>query len=305
MEAQEQLIEAKMIEEMMTCKSDVGRFLKVAETPKNILWSFKLDGVRVKAVVNEDDTVKYYSRTQKEYFNFKCFDKTLIELAKITVPLMGLSYPVEFDGEVKTKTGDFSKVMTQLRRLKDVDSSLFEFNIFDMICPMTLKNRLYYLHDAFQKLNGLGENLRFLQHYPSEKYFNSVETVTELMLKAVTLGYEGIVLKTANGAYEHKRSSLWCKVKKEETADVKIVGYEMGKGKHTGMLGALLCELKDGIKVRVGGGFSDEERKEFLADIENMMGKLIEVKYQEKTNTGSLRFPVFKRIRDDKLEVST
>jgi DNA ligase-1 len=277
---------------MMTCISNVEAFLKKAGSTENIVWSFKLDGVRVTAEVHEDGTVKYYSRTLKEYYNFECFNGGMRSLAK------GLShwsgYPVMIDGEVKAKTGNFSKVMTQVRRLKDVDSSVFQFCVFDFIHDKPLAIRLHLLSMAVGELNGSSPNISFVGHYKSGTYFESVASVKKLAEKAVRMGYEGVVIKVCNGIYEHKRSALWCKVKMEETLDLEVVGYEMGCGKHEGKVGALTCKYGDSV-VSVGTGFDDEERVEFLTNTP----KIIEVKYQEKTKD-SLRFPVYVRAREDK-----
>jgi DNA ligase-1 len=60
-------------------------------------------------------------------------------------------------------------------------------------------------------------------------------------------------------------------------------------------MGALLCNY-EGHEVKVGTGFSDVEREEFM----ERPPAMIEVKFQEKTKAGSLRFPAFIRVREDK-----
>lgn len=67
-------------------------------------------------------------------------------------------------------------------------------------------------------------------------------------------------------------------------------------------------EYKNNI-VKVGSGFTDEQRTEFWNNRENVIGEICEVKYKEISrdkNTGfeSLQFPVFVRLRTDKNEVS-
>ena len=80
--------------------------------------------------------------------------------------------------------------------------------------------------------------------------------------------------------------------------------YDIERGKRNkDRLGALICEYKDNI-VKVGSGFSDEFRDHAWIDPSIIVGKIVEVKYKEKTtnkfNGESLQFPVFVRIRDDK-----
>ena len=63
------------------------------------------------------------------------------------------------------------------------------------------------------------------------------------------------------------------------------------------MIGSLVVDYK-GVRVSVGTGFTDEQRVEFYKDTP----EIIEVNYQEVTKDGSLRFPSFVRIREDKDE---
>lgn len=114
------------------------------------------------------------------------------------------------------------------------------------------------------------------------------DTCTRIMQEAVEDNYEGIVLRS-------DCNTKWVKVVPEKTADIRITGYEEGKGKHTGKLGALIT-----AHGKVGTGFSDSQREQLWACRGGLTGTIVEVKYREKTPAGKLRFPVFVRIRSDK-----
>lgn len=123
---------------------------------------------------------------------------------------------------------------------------------------------------------------------------------------ALDQGFEGLMLKDPNGAYEWKRvtvkSGIMMKVKPCDEYDGKVVSYEEGEGKYVGKLGVLVVEVK-GIKneVKVGSGFSDQEREEYWADKKNLVGKWIKLEATEITeNNESLRFPRFLAFRDSK-----
>lgn len=68
-------------------------------------------------------------------------------------------------------------------------------------------------------------------------------------------------------------------------------------------MGALICNYK-GNEVQVGSGFTDMDRKRFWLHPEEVIGKIILVKYKEETknkNGGtSIQFPVFQGVRYDK-----
>jgi DNA ligase-1 len=96
------------------------------------------------------------------------------------------------------------------------------------------------------------------------------------------------------------------KVKKMNTLDLEIIAFEEGSGRLAGTLGARWVRYKDGNTVKVGSGFSDELRNQIWNDRQSYSGKIIEVQYfEESTNADggkSLRFPVFKDFRFDKLQ---
>ena len=62
----------------------------------------------------------------------------------------------------------------------------------------------------------------------------------------------------------------------------------------------MLFRSYEGHKVRCGSGFGDEQRAEVWADKDKFLGMTAEVRYQEVTPDGSLRFPVFSCWRLDK-----
>ena len=72
-------------------------------------------------------------------------------------------------------------------------------------------------------------------------------------------------------------------------------------------MGAIHVRYKDGNIVKVGSGFSDEERKLFWNSPDIILNKVVEVKYFEESQNAdgsySLRFPTWcSNIRIDKLE---
>ena len=81
--------------------------------------------------------------------------------------------------------------------------------------------------------------------------------------------------------------------------DVEIKGMLEGTGRHEGKLGSFVIDYK-GKEVRVGSGLTDILREELWIDRERHVGRIIEVRYQEETPDGSLRFPTFVCFRTDK-----
>ncbi len=132
---------------------------------------------------------------------------------------------------------------------------------------------------------------------------------------AVTeLGLEGIIAKRLNGGYEPgKRSHDWLKIKREQLREFEIIGYlEQDIG---GSLKAFMLAERVGerlvYKGRVGGGFTDRQRREFFALVRDapplatppaegpkegvwkLTGRFCRVRFLEETPDGMLRAPVF------------
>jgi DNA ligase-1 len=112
-------------------------------------------------------------------------------------------------------------------------------------------------------------------------------------------GFEGAMAKRLDASYNFKRSSDLLKIKSFLDADGVVVGVVEGRGKFKGMLGALVVDF-DGVTTEVGSGFTDEQRRMLLANSQGILNKHVEVKFQNRTPDGKLRFPVFCRTRPDK-----
>ena len=73
-------------------------------------------------------------------------------------------------------------------------------------------------------------------------------------------GGEGVMLRRDLTTYEYKRSHLLLKLKPEKKGLCLVVDYQPGLGKHTGRIGALICQWQ-GKTFKIGTGFSDKKRE--------------------------------------------
>ena len=112
--------------------------------------------------------------------------------------------------------------------------------------------------------------------------------------RTVRHGGEGLMLHRWDASYRAGRSPALLKYKPEPDADAKVVGHLPGSGKYAGVMGALLVETPEGLRFRIGSGFSDGQRREPPA-----VGRWVTYRYRGQTEAGIPRFATFLRARPD------
>ena len=107
-------------------------------------------------------------------------------------------------------------------------------------------------------------------------------------------GGEGLMLHRGDSRYRSGRSMDLLKLKKFDDAEGIVIAHNPGRGRLEGLMGSVTVRTGQGIVVKVGSGFSDEERRN-----PPPIGATITFRHQGFTGSGKPRFPVFWRLRDD------
>ena len=261
----------------------------------------KLDGNRCIAYfdVNEDKW-KFQSRSGKPL-------KVDFDMSWVTDDV---DKPI-FDGEIMTLghagSRDFNRTSGAING-KYTNKSDLHYYIYDIVADKLPYKERKEILDKYAE-QGTGEQcsilpvLDFVPVYPNVDYNWKLD---EWLDKITAKGGEGIMLRDPNAYYQHKRTDALLKYKKLQTMDLRIVGWNEGKGKYEGAIGSFICE-NDEKTIRVNvAGISDAIR---WSDPDWWIGKIIEVAYFDysASKTGdkiSLRFPRMKKLRDDKNETS-
>ena len=223
------------------------------------------------------------------------------------------------DGELTLKDkGDLSdneafRVSTGILNSDNVNKTVICYTIFDMI-PVkdfdALKPQVAYRYRR-DILNQFAERIAdtdgAVKVLPVLYHGTDQSKIEELLEQMVREDKEGLMINT-DVPYRRTRHKGILKVKRFYTMDLPIIRCEEGTGRLSGTLGAFVLKYKEN-EVKVGSGFTDEQREQFWNSRDDMDGLLCEVKYKEisqdkGTGLESLQFPVFVGIRTDKTEVS-
>lgn len=200
------------------------------------------------------------------------------------------------DGELYTHGVGFQQISSYAKRIQPETADL-RLHVYDAI-DLSQKGapwetRYAHLYTFFSSI-GSGA-LDFVE----TKKANSLDEIDTLHKMWVARGYEGSMLRLPGFPYVFdKRSYGLLKYKDFMDAEFKVVGYESGKGRFADCA-IFVCELPNGDTCKVTPTGSQEQRREYLSNADNYLGKMLTVKFFGFTDDGSLRFPVGLHFRPE------
>ncbi|XP_033114733.1 DNA ligase-like [Anneissia japonica] len=241
--------------------------------PKGWWMSEKLDGLR--AFWNGNN---FYSRLGNKFYAPEYFTKNFPK-------------DIQLDGELFFGRGEFSKAVSIVKS-KDVDKGWdkLTFEIFDAPnIKAEFEDRIEAVADYFEK------NRTPYVHVLEHVLCKGKDNIEQQLKRVETLSGEGLMIREAKSDYDFgTRSKTLLKIKSFYDAEAIVIGYEKGKGRNTGVVGALCCRMECGTKFSVGSGLNDKERKN-----PPKKGSIITYKFQELTKSGKPRFPTYIGVRID------
>ncbi|MEJ1939293.1 DNA ligase, partial [Nostoc sp. NIES-2111] len=89
----------------------------------------------------------------------------------------------------------------------------------------------------------------------------SHEALQAKLQEIVAAGGEGLMLHRADAPVATGRSDLLLKLKPQSDAEAVVVGHEPGKGRFAGQLGALELRTPEGVRFKLGTGFTEAQRR--------------------------------------------
>jgi DNA ligase-1 len=276
------------------------------KTQKKVDWndcwfvSRKLDGVRCLTVIDENGEPKFFSRQGKEFLT--------LDNLKTDIKALGLKNTV-LDGEVcivdDNGDEDFAGIIKEIKRKDHTIKTPFYW-MFDMLTmeEFSSKKSKSVFAERIVNLQRISKESKFIGVL--DQWIGSDKVFSEMMAESKTGGWEGLMLRK-NETYKGKRSTDILKVKQMFDEEYIVVDLENdvhrvivdGAEVEEEMLKNVIIEHK-GNRVRVGSGFSHEQRRHYFANPNEILGKQITVQYfeesQSKSGEYSLRFPVIKAV---------
>jgi DNA ligase-1 len=290
-------------------------FSKFNETP--LISDCKYDGIRAQ-IHSDGGVARLFSRNLEDITRY--FPEIVREAMNLETK------GIILDGEIvpfkDERPMSFQALQQRLRKLVQSESDVpIRFFAFDLLF---LERSLIEEPLAYRMKLMRSVRLGGVLAYSEQRLVNSPEEIETMFLESKSLGYEGLVVKSATSPYTPgRRGSNWVKLKRElDTLDVVIVAAEYGHGKRAGVISDYTFAVQDQDKLKVIGkaysGLTD-------AEISDMTKLLKEITLEEKGyrrtvtpqvvlevsfdaiqksnrhNSGfALRFPRIKRIRTDK-----
>ncbi len=257
--------------------------LYAGETPASYVCEPKVDGLRVLITADlSTRTVRFETRNGNPMPSLDHLADEVLDL------LAGKDGVWSLDGEAVSGKSFFTSVGALRSDRSADDARVWLFDLPSVAGDYSTRRA---------SLEAL-----FAQSYPTSLLLIPSVSCTpeDAFVRFTSEGFEGAMVKDTAAPYSHGiRSRAWLKVKDADTTDAEIVDVVEGTGKCAGMAGHIVVRCGRRL-VSVGTGMDNATRSALLADRSQLIGQTVEVDFQMKTPQGSLRHPVFVRVRGDK-----
>lgn len=301
-------LETGYFESIDQIKDDIGFFEPMLahkyedhehKLPDSIYVSPKMDGVRI--IISKDGV---FSRKGKKFPALQFIREELDSLFNEYQDAI-------FDGEAYShalKT-DFDKIISLSKKTKNVSQEDIEeakklglkaylFDLpkwYNVTSETPFKDRLY-------ALNSLVSNKYSFINVITYKYIGKNE-IADAENEFLSDGYEGLMARCPNSAYENKRSYKLLKLKRFFDDEFEILDILEGQGNRSGMMGRVKLKAKNGNTFEANARGNESFYVDLLKNKSKYIGKTATVRYQNLTPTEQVpRFGVIVNINREAYE---
>lgn len=246
-------------------------------------------------------------------------DHIITDIKKLGLDNFFIDGEIVYKNEEGLSDSDAFQKGTGIAMSKDKDKSQLKFVVFD-IFP---KEEFLNLHTSKKTYKERRKDLDRLEELINTSSIINLSVVERLYegtdhsqiwkwldYADRDMGWEGIMINL-DTPYECKRTKNLIKVKRFYEYDLRCIKVNIAtNGKYKGVMGSITCNYF-GNTVDVGSGFNDYQREYYAKHQEEIIDKIVSIKYKEETKnkqgSKSLQFPVFiacrssqdKNIADD------
>ncbi|WP_332747560.1 DNA ligase [Hydrogenophaga sp.] len=201
-------------------------------------------------------------------------------------------WPAEpMDGELWMGRGLFEETLSAVRRQTPREDAWLRirFMVFDLPAhPGPFIERIQAYQGLVRKIDRA-----WVRAVPQERVVSHAELMVRLD-RMVKDGGEGLMLHRGDSLYRTVRSDDLLKVKTHEDAEARVLAHLPGQGRHAARMGALLVQTPQGVRFRLGTGFTDAQREQPPA-----VGQWVTYRFRGVNPSGVPRFASFMRLRPD------
>lgn len=285
--------------------------------PEEFTITEKLDGHRTLCVVDDMGFVDFFTRKGNDVLRLTQIEDSVKNWVGKTNILGRATFNsgVVLDGEIIVQKGETDDLFNETSKIirKNGEKTGLVFHVFDIIPRETflsndMSKPLPYSErrKTLDSLFSIADDQEWLKLVPALYSGSDTEQIEKIAHDLIEEGKEGAMVNDNSANYQFGRTKSLLKVKEFHSADLVVTGYFEGQGKYEGTLGGLIVDY-NGNEVKVGSGFTDEQRDEYWAKRNEMINRIVQIDFfSESTNQNndeiSLRFPTIKGIREDKDE---
>lgn len=247
----------------------------------------KLDGIRCLAIL-KDGKCTLWSRTRKPITGVPHIIHAIENAFSKDIVLDGELYNHDFKA-------NFEKIVSFVRQETPAKGhEVVQYHVYDIPSEEPFSKRAAKLMYMKSSWFSDGQVVKV-----ETRVVEDENAVMELFEQWRKVGYEGAMVRNAEGKYVNKRSYDLLKVKEFDDGEFEIIGAEEGRGKLQGHVGAFQCRMPDGKQFLAKMSGDTARLGEFFRNPSLYMGKQLTVKYQGLTGANGVpRFPVGVAIRD-------